>query len=49
MGFWATCYQVGGVGANTMAAWLLVRYGYQSAFWAGALVLTGVASRGLGE
>ncbi len=42
MGFWATCYQVGGVGANTMAAWLLVRYGYQSAFWAGAAVLAGV-------
>ncbi len=42
MGLWATCYQVGGVGANAMAAWLLVRYGDRAAFFAGALVLTGV-------
>lgn len=42
MGLWATCYQVGGVGANAMAAWLLVRYGDRAAFFAGALVLSGV-------
>ncbi len=42
MGFWATCYQVGGVGANVLAAWVLVRYGYRYAFFAGALVLASV-------
>jgi sugar phosphate permease len=42
MGFWATCYQVGGVAANGMAAWVLVRYGYRYAFFAGALVLSSV-------
>ena len=42
MGFWATCYQVGGVAANGLAAFMLVRYGYRYAFWAGALVLLSV-------
>ena len=42
MGFWATCYQVGGVGANGLAAWVLIRYGYRYAFFAGALVLAAV-------
>lgn len=42
MGFWATCYQVGGVGANGLAAWILIRHGHRYAFFAGALVLTGV-------
>lgn len=42
MGVWATCYQVGGVAANAMAAWVLVRYGYRYAFFAGALILSSV-------
>lgn len=42
MGVWATCYQVGGVASNAMAAWILVRFGDQMAFFAGALVLLGV-------
>lgn len=42
MGVWATCYQVGGVVANAMAAFILVRWGDRVAFFAGALVLAGV-------
>ncbi|MCB9739097.1 MAG: MFS transporter [Deltaproteobacteria bacterium] len=42
MGVWATCYQVGGVAANAMAAFILVRWGDRVAFFAGALVLAGV-------
>ncbi len=39
MGAWATCYQVGGIGANTLAAFMLGRYGYRYSFFAGAVVL----------
>jgi sugar phosphate permease len=42
MGIWATCYQVGGVAANTMAAWVLGAYGWRYSFFAGAAVLTAV-------
>lgn len=42
MGIWATCYQVGGVASSGLAAFILVRYGYQYAFGAGALVLAAV-------
>ena len=39
MGIWATCYQVGGVAANTMAAWVLGAYGWRHSFFAGSAVL----------
>ncbi|MCO4760090.1 MAG: MFS transporter [Myxococcales bacterium] len=42
MGFWATCYQVGGVAAAGLGAWLLARYGYAAAFYGGAAVLAAV-------
>ncbi len=42
MGVWATCYQVGGVAANSMAAYVLVRWGDRAAFFGGALVLAGI-------
>ncbi len=42
MGIWATNFQAGGVAANTMAAWVLHHYGWQSAFFVGSLVLGGI-------
>ena len=42
MGFWATCFQVGGVGANALSAWVLQHYGFRQAFFAGAMVLMAV-------
>ncbi|HMJ09859.1 MAG TPA: MFS transporter [Polyangiaceae bacterium] len=43
MAFWATCYQVGGIAASVIAGWLLVRYGWRSAFWVPAIIIAGVA------
>lgn len=45
MGFWATCYQVGGVAATAVATFMLVRWGWRSSFWVPALwvALVGVA------
>ncbi len=42
MGIWATCFQVGGVGANTLAAFMLGRYGYEWAFAAGSIVMLAI-------
>ena len=42
MGFWATCYQVGGVLAKGLAAWSIGALGYQYAFFTGSLVVVGV-------
>jgi sugar phosphate permease len=42
MGLWATCYQVGGVAANTLAAFVLGAYGWRYSFFAGAAVLVAV-------
>jgi sugar phosphate permease len=39
MGFWATCFQVGGVLANALAAFALGKWGYQYSFFAGSCVL----------
>jgi OPA family sugar phosphate sensor protein UhpC-like MFS transporter len=39
MGFWATCYQVGGLVATAFAAWLLGAYGWRAAFFGPAVVL----------
>jgi OPA family glycerol-3-phosphate transporter-like MFS transporter len=39
MGLWATNFQVGGVLANTFAAWLLGAYGWRYSFVGGAVVL----------
>jgi len=39
MGFWATNYQVGGVLANTLAAYMAGKYGFQWSFFAGSMVL----------
>lgn len=43
MGFWATNFQAGGVAANALAAYLLGAHGFRFAFFAGALVVVGVA------
>ncbi len=42
MGFWATNYQVGGVLANTLAAWMLGHWGFEASFFAGSFVLLAV-------
>lgn len=42
MGFWATNFQVGGVLANTLAAWVLGQWGFRYSFFTGALVLLAV-------
>ena len=42
MGFWATNFQVGGVVANTLAAWVLGKWGFRYSFFTGALVLLAV-------
>jgi OPA family glycerol-3-phosphate transporter-like MFS transporter len=42
MGIWATNFQVGGVGAGALAAFVLARMGYEYAFFSGAAVLLGV-------
>jgi sugar phosphate permease len=42
MGFWCTCYQVGGIVATAFCTWLLGRYGYKSAFFVPAICLAGV-------
>jgi OPA family sugar phosphate sensor protein UhpC-like MFS transporter len=39
MGLWATNFQAGGVLANTLAAFMLARYGFRQAFFSGAVVL----------
>ena len=39
MGLWATCFQVGGVLANALAAYMLGAYGYTYSFFAGSCVL----------
>ena len=44
MAFWSTCYQLGGVGANLLCGFLLVRFGWRSAFWVPALVLASTAA-----
>jgi sugar phosphate permease len=33
MGWWATCYQVGGLVATTLATWLLTHYGWRWTFF----------------
>jgi sugar phosphate permease len=43
MAFWSTCYQVGGIAASVIAGWLLVRFGWRSAFYGPALLMAGVA------
>jgi OPA family glycerol-3-phosphate transporter-like MFS transporter len=42
MGIWATNYQVGGVLANALAAWMLGAYGFRYSFFAGTIVLAAV-------
>ena len=42
MGFWATCYQVGGVLAKGLAAWSIGALGYRYAFFTGSVVVVGV-------
>ncbi len=39
MAFWSTCYQVGGVVANALCGYLLIRFGWRSAFLGPALLL----------
>jgi sugar phosphate permease len=33
MGWWATCYQVGGLAATALATWVLHHYGWRAAFF----------------
>jgi sugar phosphate permease len=42
MGIWATCYQVGGVGATLLASKMLGAYGFQYSFFAGSVVMLAV-------
>ncbi len=42
MGFWATNFQVGGVLANALAAWVLGQWGFRWSFWTGSIVLMAV-------
>ena len=44
MGFWASCYQVGGIVATVFATWMMSRWGWRSAFWGPALVILAVAA-----
>ena len=44
MAFWSTCYQLGGVFANLLCGYLLVRFGWRSAFWVPALVMAAMAA-----
>jgi sugar phosphate permease len=39
MGFWATNFQVGGVAANALAAWVLGEMGFRWSFFAGTLIV----------
>jgi sugar phosphate permease len=39
MAFWSTCYQVGGIAANALCGYLLIRHGWRSAFFGPALLL----------
>lgn len=45
MGFWCTCYQVGGIASTALAAMLLVRYGFGAVFFVPAawVALVGIA------
>jgi len=48
MGFWSTCYQVGGVLATLLAGEVAQRYGWRAAFFVAALALLGVGLMVLG-
>ncbi len=43
MGLWSTCYQIGGIAATTLAAFLLARFGWRAAFRVPAMWLAAVA------
>ncbi len=42
MGWWATCYQVGGIAATALATYLLTHYGWRSAFFVPASLTAAV-------
>jgi len=42
MGVWSTCYQVGGIAATTLAAWLLDHRGFRAAFTVPAIAVAAV-------
>lgn len=42
MGFWSTCYQIGGAVAKGFAAFMLGWLSWRWSFWGGSLVLSGV-------
>ena len=42
MGWWATCYQVGGIVATALATYLLTHYGWRSAFFVPAALTAAV-------
>src|SRR5207247_1596261 len=44
MGFWATCFQAGGVAANALSAFVLAHYGFREAFFAGSAALLAIWS-----
>jgi sugar phosphate permease len=39
MGVWATCYQVGGIAATALAAYMLAHFGWRSAYFCPALFI----------
>jgi len=39
MGLWATCYQVGGIAATALAAYMLAHFGWRSAYFCPALFI----------
>jgi sugar phosphate permease len=39
MGFWATCFQFGGVFGNGLAAWALGKWGYEYSFFCGSAAM----------
>ncbi len=43
MGWWSTCYQIGGLAAGYLAAWLVVRYTWRGAFMGPPIIVAAVA------
>jgi OPA family sugar phosphate sensor protein UhpC-like MFS transporter len=43
LGWWSTCYQVGGIAATALATWLLAHYGWRAAFYVPAFWLAALA------
>lgn len=42
MGLWCTCYQVGGIVGTALAAYIVVRWGWRTAFFTPAVIVAGI-------